>query len=242
MGDIAGLYDETRKSVSDLVSSLGVDELDRPVPATPGWTVKDVVAHLAGEVTCAIKGDFPREFFASIGDPPGVVKLNDWTARMVAERSERPLDELLDEWAFGTQELLPMLRGETARPEGIPQFADRVLVTDLGVHQQDINGALGLVRDRESSALRVGMSSLVAMAGMRLGGLAPLQVRTEEKGYVAGQGEPGATVSATRFELFRALSGRRNPDQIRSYDWDGEPEPYIPMFYPYGPREEPLVE
>lgn len=63
-----------------------------------------------------------------------------------------------------------------------------------------------------------------------------------EKSDVAGDGEPGATVKTNRFEFFRAMSGRRSPDQIRAYEWDGDPEPYIPFFYPYGIREEALVE
>jgi hypothetical protein len=38
------------------------------------------------------------------------------------------------------------------------------------------------------------------------------------------------------------MSGRRSPEQIAAYDWDGDAEPYIPYFYPYGARTEALVE
>jgi hypothetical protein len=67
-------------------------------------------------------------------------------------------------------------------------------------------------------------------------------IEASGKRWVVGGDEPGATLRTNRFELFRALSGRRSLDQLRSYDWDGNPEPLLPYFYPYGPRAESLVE
>jgi hypothetical protein len=49
-------------------------------------------------------------------------------------------------------------------------------------------------------------------------------------------------VSADPFELARAVNGRRSPEQIRAFDWEGDPEPFMHLFYPYGPRSEALVE
>jgi hypothetical protein len=63
-----------------------------------------------------------------------------------------------------------------------------------------------------------------------------------DKSWTAGGDEPLATLRATRFELFRAMSGRRSLDQLRSFDWDGDPEPFLTYFYPYGVREQALVE
>jgi len=59
---------------------------------------------------------------------------------------------------------------------------------------------------------------------------------------VSGPGRPLLLDAAPPFELARAASGRRSPDQIRAYDWDGDPEPFIALFYPYGLRTEALVE
>ena len=117
-----------------------------------------------------------------------------------------------------------------------------MLTTDVAVHEQDINGALGVVRERDCAALRLGVSTYVTAMAWRLNGLAPVQFVTEEKTYQAGDGEPGASARVDRFELFRALSGRRSPEQIRAWDWTGEPEPYLSLFYLYGPRSESLVE
>ncbi|MFN2613353.1 MAG: hypothetical protein ABR552_00865, partial [Actinomycetota bacterium] len=60
--------------------------------------------------------------------------------------------------------------------------------------------------------------------------------------WTIGDGEPVATVSADPFELARAVSGRRSPDQIRAFEWQGDPEPFLSLFYPYGLRTDALVE
>jgi hypothetical protein len=70
----------------------------------------------------------------------------------------------------------------------------------------------------------------------------PLRFDVGDKSYTAGEGEAAATVHASRFELFRAMSGRRSPEQIRAYRWEGDADPYIPYFYPYGARGDALHE
>ena len=123
-------------------------------------------------------------------------------------------------------------------------FAGYVLTTDIAIHQQDIYGALGVVKDREAAPIKIGFSVYSTGVDLRIRGSAgkPLRLVTEYKEVVAGDGEPAATVRAPRFELFRALSGRRSPDQVRSYEWEGDPEPFLEFFYPYGVREEALIE
>jgi uncharacterized protein (TIGR03083 family) len=244
MADISEVYDGIRRSLSELVLGLSTEELNRSVPATPGWTIKDVICHLTGDLAYASTGDFPREFFEAFGSPEGVKALNEWTDRMVAERRDLPLQEVLDEWAANFERVSAMLRGEQPWPEGIPYFADRVMVTDAGVHQQDVYGALGIEADRDGAPVRIGLSGYVVTMGFRMGGdgVAPLAFVTPEKTYLAGGEEPAVTVSASRFEFFRAMSGRRSPDQLRAYDWSGDPEPYLDYFYPYGLRDEALLE
>ena len=244
MGDLGSVYEALRNDITDVVAPLDPDKLKTPVPATPGWTIRDVVAHLAADATYAIAGNFPSEFFQSFGDAAAVTRLNDWTKGQLSEREGRSLDALLKEWQESGDQLAAMMRGEVAWPEDTFLFIDRVIVTDAAVHQQDIFGALGLEQARDSVPIKLGVGGYVTTMGWRIAstGLPPLQLETEVKTYLAGEGEPGATVRATRFEFFRALSGRRNPEQIRGYDWEGDPEPYIELFYPYGVREEALGE
>ena len=244
MADLADLYEGLRDEISDLVSGLDPQELDKPVPATPGWRIRDVVAHLAADATCVINDDFPSAFFQAIGDDGAVATLNEWTARQVEERKDRSLEDLLQEWKTSGTELAAMIREERPWPGGSPVFAGAALLTDAAVHQQDIFGALGIERARDGAPIRIGLRGYIVVMGWRLdaAGIAPLLFDLGDKTSSTGDGEARATVRGSRFEFFRALSGRRSPDQIRAYDWNGDPEPYIPYFYPYGIREDALVE
>lgn len=244
MADLAEIYDFTRKQLAELVSGLPEEDLDRPVPATPAWSIRDVVAHLAGDVQCVAAGDFPQAFFADLGSQQGIAALNDWTARHVRDRTDRSLPDLLEEWERGTAAVAPMLRGDVPWPGEVVPFAAYVLTTDVAVHQQDVHGALGVVRDRDATPVGIGFRTYTGGVDLRIraSGRSALRFVTERKEVVAGEGDPVATVAASRFELFRALSGRRSPDQIRAYEWDGDPEPFLDVFYPYGVREEALVE
>jgi uncharacterized protein (TIGR03083 family) len=244
MAELFEIYEKLRDEIAELVAGLEPEELDKAVPATPEWTIRDIVAHLAADATCSIAGDFPREFFEAFGETAAVAKVNDWTSRQLEERRGRPLEELLQEWKASSVDLTAMMRGEKSWPEGTVPFGVRVLLTDLTVHQQDIFGALGIERGREAAAIKIGLSGYIATMGWRLAAanIPPLRFDVGDKSYVAGEGEPAATVRQTRFELFRAMSGRRSPDQIRRYEWVGDAEPYLPYFYPYGIRESALHE
>ncbi|HYI45178.1 MAG TPA: maleylpyruvate isomerase N-terminal domain-containing protein [Actinomycetota bacterium] len=243
MGDLGDVYEATKSSIVELVREHS-DEFDRPVPATPGWRVRDVVSHLVGDVECILRGEFPRDFFQSFGDAEAIVGLNQWTQSHLEARDDRSLDEIVAEWDELTPPLVARIRGEVEWPEGVTSFADRVIVTDLGVHQQDLFGTFGIERGRDGAPVKIGSTAYIAALGLRLPmeGRGVLAIETPDKRWVVGGDEPNATVRADRFELFRALSGRRNLDQLRGYDWEGDPEPFLPCFYPYGLREEALAE
>ena len=244
MADIADLYEQLRNDVSELVAGLEPGRLETPVPATPGWTIRDVIAHLAADATFLLAGDFPNEFFQAFGDEQAVVKLNAWTTRQLEERKDRSLEELLQEWKTSGTEVAAMMRGDRPWADGAIAFGDRVLLTDAAVHQQDLFGALGIESARDNPAISIGLKGYITVMGWRLGsaGIGPLQVDVGDKSYTAGEGEAAAIVRASRFEFFRAMSGRRSPEQIRAYEWEGDPEPYISFFYPYGIRNEALTE
>ena len=245
MGDMADVYEETRTSIRDLLDSRPPADLERPAPATPGWRVRDVVAHLIGDLESIPSGDFPAEFFDSFGDETAIGNLNRWTTGHVEKRARLSYEELLKEWDERAAAMVLKMRGEEPWPERVPPFVDRVLITDLGVHQQDIYGAFGIERDREGPPVKIGVAGYIAIIGLRLQGDGGGTIAFEAPGkrWVVGNGEdPDATIRASRFELFRALSGRRSPEQVRAYDWTGDPEPFIQYFYPYGVRTEALVE
>jgi uncharacterized protein (TIGR03083 family) len=244
MADLAEIYDVTRKEIADFVVGLPERELERQVPATPGWSIRDIIAHLAGDAACTIEGDFPLEFFAAPGSEEGVVLVNDWTGRQVSSRRDRSLQELLDEWEKASALLVQMIDGIEPWPTESMWFAGHVLATDITIHQQDIYGALGVERNRDTDGIAHGFSTYVMGVDLRIraSGGSALRLVTQDDDRTAGDGVPVATIRGERFELFRALSGRRNPDQIRDYQWEGDPDPFIQYFYPYGVREQALVE
>ena len=244
MADLGDIYDETRRKVSDHVRALSHDDLGKSVPATPGWTVRDVISHLSGDVACVLAADFPDEFFSAFGEEEGVRSLNLWTNGHVESRRSKELEEVLSEWEQNSAELVEMMNGTRSWAGTIPPFAGTILVTDLAVHQQDIYNAFGVERDREAPQVRIATAGYDVGIGWRLAsaGIPPLKVIAGDSERIAGEGEPAATVRAPRFEMFRALSGRRSPDQVRAFEWEGDPGPYIRYFYPYGVREEALVE
>lgn len=83
--DAGRLYGVARESISDLVRSLSQGRLAAPVPSSPGWTVHDVISHLAGVATDAVNN----------GD---AVPSDEAGARHVADRSDTQTSVVLREW------------------------------------------------------------------------------------------------------------------------------------------------
>ncbi|HEX6311894.1 MAG TPA: maleylpyruvate isomerase family mycothiol-dependent enzyme [Acidimicrobiia bacterium] len=219
MPDHAASYREFRHRVRGLVAGLDDDQLEMIAPATPEWRVRDVVAHLAG---------VPADILA--GNLDGVTT-DAWTARQVDDRRDWPFEEVLRQWEESGAAVEPLV-------PAFPEAAARQMLADAATHEQDIRGALGTPGARDADALEVGF---VFMTG---GVSAPLRFETDAGTFPAGpKGEPVATVRADRFELFRAMSGRRSHDQIRAFDWDGEPQPEAVVVRPvFTARADALVE
>src|SRR4051794_392502 len=136
VADLAAVYDETRQRITAVVSALDEATLQRAVPAAPRWTIRDVVAHLTGDLAAVLADDLPASFFANFGDAGELVKLNAWTDRMVTERRSRPIADVLDEWEALTPKAWSVLAAGADGP-GMASFADGVLTTDVAVHEQD---------------------------------------------------------------------------------------------------------
>ena len=71
---------------------------------------------------------------------------------------------------------------------------------------------------------------------IRVLGLAPLILEyNDRRRRFGGDADPGATLRASRYELVRCLASRRTANDIRNYNWTGNPEPYISILPEYGP-------
>lgn len=181
------------------------NEADTVAPATPEWRVRDVLAHMTGVCDDVINGNLEG------------VASDEWTAAQVAKRSEMALDQILDEWV----ELGPAIaQAMTEFP--IPEFGQ--MVFDAATHEFDIRGALHEPGGRESSAVGVGFDWATDSGhGDLLAGDGSFTFATEAGDKTYGGGEPATTLRASRFEVMRAITGRRSLNQMRAFVWEGPP-------------------
>jgi len=215
---IGEVYAEGRERISALVVGLGQQDGDRPVPTCPGWSVRDVVAHLAGVCTDVLAGNV-----AGVATDP-------WTDAQVRARRGRPIAQVVEEWSEAAPQVEALAHAFPAR------MGDQ-WVADLTTHEHDIRTALGRPGARDSQGLAVGLSFVVELGlhpGVSERGLPPLEVRAGERVWSVSPGQAAGTLDAPAFALFRALTGRRSPAQIRGFSWTVAPDPYIPAFQ-FGP-------
>lgn len=214
---LSALYAETRQRLTDFVLSCPGD-WDRPAPATPGWTVHDLVAHVTG-VAEDLAG----------GRPPTGGPTEEWTAGHVARGRDVPVPELVEKWA--------KLSGPVE--EALDRRPVWPIVIDAGAHEQDVRGAVGDVGARDSAVVTIGTH--VLLRGLDVP--RPLLVRTEREELRVGpdEGEP-VVLSTTTFEAFRWRMGRRSRAQLAAMDWSGDPAPFLDRLCVFGPARSDVVE
>lgn len=243
MVDMSLAYTEVQERLCTVLEDLNEARADTPVPACPEWSVRDVVAHHCGLVVDVVRENTP-EFFGSFNlldqwrDESVARARDDLTGRQVAEREGHSLGSLINEWREATVALLPIMRGEQSFPEQVPSIFSGVLINDVVVHEGDIRIAIGLDQAPAGAALSVALRGYGFSLDYRIKtlGLAPLVLAYDGKTLqFGGEGDPGAKVSATRFDLVRTLASRRTAAEITSLDWSGNPEPYVPILPEYGP-------
>ena len=214
--DLAALYTQTQDRIVDLVSPLSPPALAHPVPGTPRWTVIELVAHLAG--VCHDVGS-------------GVVEGSGeelWTARQVSTRAGQSLPALLAEWRDRTPALLALM--------ATPGVADAAAF-DLLTHEHDLRGALGLAGPSDPAAV----AAVTTRVTERLNHLVDkhdlpgLRLVADDREWACGSAPVAVAGSAPTMEWFRALFGRRSPDQVLTYLWEGDPSPYFPLMNLFGP-------
>ena len=147
-----------------------------------------------------------------------------------------PLKQVLEEWDT-----------EGAKVEAImaslPEVAVGQMTTDAATHEQDIRGGLERPGARNCDAIVIGFDwGMQILAGLAEPADATLRIETEACTATVGTGTRQVGVRVDRFEVFRAMTGRRSLEQIRSFGWEGEPAPELLVFPIFTPRPTPLVE
>lgn len=242
--EIAELYMQLRDDLAFLVLDNSARS-DSPVPACPEWTVRDVLAHVAGLAQDAVSGDLPAlDLLEQWRDVQTAATRDDMTADQVRRSARDAVEDVVVRWESVSDALAPMLNGARPFPGRPPVGIEAVLVTDLVLHDQDVRGALGEPRLGMGSAESLALATYAFGVDYRVRQLAlpALELRYGEKARLLGEGEPAAVVTAERFELVRAFGGRRSRDQILALDWLGDPMPYVELIPAYGERRTDLIE
>lgn len=222
--DYPAIYRGTRERIDGLVRDLPVEVLDRAAPATPEWSVRDIVAHLAGCAADLLVGNLD----GLAGDA--------WTQAQVDARGGREIGDVLDEWHRCGEVVDGML-------EDLDPMLRLMALTDAVTHEHDIRGAEGAPGARGSDAVEFGFESVSRGIGAQRGASGALRIVHEAGESVVGPGDPSATLRTTRFEVLRAGVGRRSYEQIAAWDWQGDALPetmVLGMFSP--PCTSPLDE
>jgi uncharacterized protein (TIGR03083 family) len=213
--NLADSYARAQRRILALVDEQNADT---EVPTCPGWTVKDLVAHLASFFPVARSDDNHQAAFS-----PG------WGDREVKEREGLSLQQSIDEWNAAVKDADDLFGSNLGM----------VAVADVLAHEQDIRTALNEPRARDDESMLAAVDLALSFLDHKVKGadLPALQIVTDDFDRSVGEGEPKATLRADTFELFRALHGRRTVEQVRAMDWEGDPEPWMSSFFLFGPTD-----
>src|SRR4051812_34182288 len=118
---LSSLYTETRQRLAEFVLARP-QSWDALAPATPGWTVHDVIAHLTGVAEDLAGGWFPTG---------GATE--EWTAGHVARGRDVAVPDLLEKWEKAVPTVQEILDSRPLWP----------VVLDVGAHEQDARGGVG---------------------------------------------------------------------------------------------------
>ncbi len=209
-------YRQVRENVTDLLSATRAVE-DPLVPACPGWTLRDLVAHLVGVATMAIG------------------RLSGSPSAQSSSSEGMGIPELLETWdRLGTE--ADRLLADCGSRSG------NILVMDAFTHELDIRYAIGAELPAEHPAFARAFEVLANgfAAAVIDHGLPALRLSTGSTQWTVGLGDPVATLTATQYDLYRSLAGRRSHGQITGLDWDRDSHRWLPAFT-WGPFTPPGV-
>ena len=244
MPDLGQAFSEIRLALHDDLATATPQQWSAPIPIRPPWTVKDTVAMLAGFAEALIDGRWTEDYSDSWSDNSIRDRLHETLDALIAERRDRPGEEILKELEAHSIKLERMLAGDEPFPPGTHPFVAWSYLWAVVQNSYNVWAAMGIVKTRTFKATILCLESAVMWLDMRLQatGAPALRIRAGTTEWVVGDGPPAATVTAPAFELFRALSGRRSLDQIRAFDWEGDAERYLDVFSPFEPPKDAFVE
>ncbi|HXW33801.1 MAG TPA: maleylpyruvate isomerase family mycothiol-dependent enzyme [Acidimicrobiales bacterium] len=223
--DLGAMYRETRERLTSFVNELDDSALATQVPCCPGWSVRDVTAHLAAVAEDVLAG--------RLTGPPS----DEETAAQVARFEGRGQTAILDTLT----ELGPRFEALIAQLEVWPA------VLDVATHEQDIRGAVSEPGARDTEVVRLGSSRLIRWLDPPV----PVRVVVEDEEFEVGpdegpegDSEPGAqlVLRTNRYQAFRWRLGRRSRAQLADLDWSGDPSPVLDHLVVFGPSKIDIID
>ncbi len=209
---VGEVYQRSRERLSASLTSLNSTQWEVAVPACPGWSVHDVVAHLVGVIEDSAAG--------LLNGPPNPEQ----TAAEVARHQKDAPSELLQAWTS----LSPQFE------RAITEFKIWPACIDALTHEHDILAALQLPYDANSDDVREIARGLTR-------GL-PSSISVALDGQLNGNNEAPVRLSTTSYEFFRLRLGRRSARQIQAMDWNPAPPASLDGLVVFGPTEHDLIE
>ena len=128
---VTRIYQETRERITEMVAALDDAQLEMLIAACPGWSVRDVVAHLA-----AVADDWAS---GRLTGPP----TDEQTAAQIARFDGSAIADILAVWTDAAAKLDRLAETEASEPP----------IGDITCHEHDIRGAIGRPGARDSAAV-----------------------------------------------------------------------------------------
>lgn len=212
-------YRNARRRIADVVAGLSEEQLRTPVPATPDWTVHELLAHLVGGASDAAT------------DRMDGVTGEQWTERHVGERRHHSVDELLAEWDRVGPQVEDGLSDQ--------QIVGPNLAADVICHEADLREALGLARV-EREHWQPFLEVLMRFLRKQLRDSTTVVIQDDQgREWSCGSGEPATVLWTDGYELLRACFSRRSQRQIAAWNWSPAPAAHvIERFGFFGPRHD----
>jgi uncharacterized protein (TIGR03083 family) len=210
-------YRQTKERIVGLVTELDDAGLNTPVPACPGWSVRDVVTHVVAVAEDWVAGRL-------VGPPTDAQ-----TAAQIARFGGRDLSEILTAWTDAAAVLDRMAESAGVKPP----------LGDITSHEHDVRAAIGRPGARDSAAVWSSSDQLLANLRTPI----PLLVTVEDGQYLTVPGaDAEIRLRTTRFEGLRWRTGRRSRAQLAAMDWSDDPTPVLDHLFLFGPASTDVDE
>jgi uncharacterized protein (TIGR03083 family) len=205
-------YDAVRRRLEPILS---VADPRHAVPACPGWSVGDVLAHLVGLCEDWVEGRF--DGYAS----------EEWTAAHLERHRGESCASLLERWRATMRAFAAVGDSPLGATPARWAFGDAV------VHEADLRGATTSGRV-PVVAVELGLPGALArwQQVLRQAGLGRVRVVLPD-GRELGTGAPDIAVAVDQYEVFRGLAGRRSIAQVAKWSWSEDAGPYLAAGPPY---------